>query len=114
MPAPKAPPSAPTKNPTRRPYFCMSADNHGAVVIEPKTIKEIGIVANAGLGAIIRPASPPTTKIIGICAPRKACARIKTKTLRLAARSSICAVVIGYIHSLAHMATGLGLSAHQV
>ena len=84
MPAPVAPPSVPMAKPVRRPKRCIAPDSHGAVVIEPKTISEIGKVARQGLGASIWPASPPTTKIIGIWLPRIACARTRTLTLRQA------------------------------
>jgi hypothetical protein len=76
------------KKPIRRPKRCITAESQGAVVIEPKTISEIGIVASAGEGAIISPASPPITKIMGIWLPRMACARTSTATLRFARRSS--------------------------
>jgi antitoxin (DNA-binding transcriptional repressor) of toxin-antitoxin stability system len=72
----------------RRPNRCITAESQGAVVIEPKTMSEIGIVASAGEGAIISPASPPITKIIGIWLPRMACAMTSTATLRFARRSS--------------------------
>ena len=64
--------------------------------MEPKTISEIGIVAIAGEGAIISPARPPITKIIGIWLPRMACARTRTATLRFARRSfSVSGAVCG-------------------
>ena len=67
----------------------MSGEIHGAVVIEPNTISEIGSVASSGEGAIVRPAKPPTTKSIGICAPKIAWAMTKTITLRLARASFV-------------------------
>ena len=48
---------------------CIKGESQGAVVIEPKTIREIGKVAKQGLPVNIPPANPPTTNIIGICPP---------------------------------------------
>jgi hypothetical protein len=73
------------KKPARRPKRCITAESQGAVVIEPKTISEIGIVASAGEGAIISPASPPITKIIGIWLPRMACASHQDRDVALRA-----------------------------
>lgn len=64
--APIAPAIAPTKNPARRPKDCMNGESQGAVVMEPKMISEIGSVAKQMFEASCFPASPPTTKIIGI------------------------------------------------
>ena len=84
MAAPIAPEIAPRKNPVLRPYFCIKGDSQGAVVIEPKTISEMGKVAKHGLPASIPPANPPTINIIGICPPKIAWAATKTATLRFA------------------------------
>jgi hypothetical protein len=72
----------------------MSAESGVADSIEPSTIIEIGSVAQQGLGASDCPASPPIVKIIGICAPRIACAATRTATLRRA-RVSEAAVDMG-------------------
>jgi len=58
----------------------MTALIQGAVVIEPPTMIEIGSVAQQAFEASDCPASPPSTKIIGICAPTKACAAASTMT----------------------------------
>ena len=52
--------------------------------MEPSTINEIGSVAKHGFEASDCPASPPSTKIMGICAPRNACAAVRMTTLRTA------------------------------
>ena len=67
----------------------MMADTGVAESMEPSTIIEIGSVARQTLVASDCPANPPTRKIIGICAPRKACAATSTATLRRARLSSI-------------------------
>tara|TARA_B110000459_G_C16241949_1_gene329591 strand:+ start:110 stop:544 length:435 start_codon:yes stop_codon:yes gene_type:complete len=58
------------------------------MVIDPNTMREIGKVAKHTLPANCPPASPPTTKIIGNCAPKIACAAISTSTFCLACLSS--------------------------
>ena len=82
MAAPIAPATAPRKKPNRRPLCCISGDSHGAVVIEPNTIIEMGSVAKHGLLDNMLPAKPATTNNIGICAPRIAWAATSTVTLR--------------------------------
>jgi len=72
MDAPKAPPQAPTIKPIRRPRLCINALSHGAVIIEPNTMSEMGNVAKHGLVESMFPAKPPTTNIIGIWQPRVA------------------------------------------
>ena len=62
----------------------MKAESGVADSIEPMTISEIGSVARQGLGASDWPASPPTTKIIGIWLPSTAWASTSTVTLRRA------------------------------
>jgi Na+-transporting NADH:ubiquinone oxidoreductase subunit NqrD len=52
--------------------------------MDPNTINEIGNVAKHAFVASVWPASPPIVKIIGICAPKNACAKTKIITLRLA------------------------------
>ncbi len=81
---PRLPPAAPMKNPALRPKRCIRADTGVADSIEPSTISEIGSVAKQIFEASDCPARPPTTKIIGICAPRNACARTRISTLRFA------------------------------
>ena len=46
---PEAPPSVPSKNPARLPYFCIIKDNGFADSMDPKTINDIGKVAKQGL-----------------------------------------------------------------
>lgn len=62
----------------------MKAEIGVAVSMEPITAAVIGRVAQQILGARLCPARPATVKIIGICAPRIACAATRTRTLRLA------------------------------
>ena len=64
------------------------ADTGVAASIDPSTISEIGKVAKQGLLAKDWPAKPPMVKIIGICAPKMACAITRMNTLRLARLSS--------------------------
>lgn len=52
--------------------------------MDPKTISEIGNVAKQMFDANVCPASPPMVKIIGICAPKNACASTKMVTFRFA------------------------------
>ena len=78
------PPIAPIKKPNFLPNFCIKFDRGEAVIMEPKTIIEIGRVAKQAFEARDWPASPPTVKIIGICEPSMACANIKTTTFRFA------------------------------
>ena len=47
----------------------MTVESHGAVVIEPNTIKDIGNVAQHILISKDGPAKPATINSIGICAP---------------------------------------------
>ena len=82
------------KNPTLRPRFCITTDSHGAVVIDPNTINEIGNVAKQGFPVSIPPASPPITNIIGIWQPKMACAAMRTATFLLARSSLIASSVI--------------------
>ena len=56
--------------------------------IEPSTMSDMGRVAKQMFDARDCPARPPTTKIIGICAPKMAWAATRTATLRLARLSS--------------------------
>ena len=86
--APTAPASAPSMNPKRRPYFCINGEIQGAVVIDPKTMIEIGKVAKQMLEANMPPANPPMTKIMGICDPKIACAITKMTTFRFVRLSS--------------------------
>ena len=65
----------------------MKPESHGAVVIEPNTIIEIGSVARQAIGVMVCPASPPITKIMVIWLPRIACAATSTATLRRARAS---------------------------
>ena len=59
-----------------------------AKIIDPPTIREIGRVAQQGFDASDCPARPAMVKIIGICAPRMACASTRMVTFRLARASS--------------------------
>ena len=63
---PVKPPNAPIKNPNCLPNFCIKFERGEAVIIEPNTIIEIGMVAKHAFEAKDCPASPPTVKIIGI------------------------------------------------
>jgi len=100
MAAPTAPPVAVSAKPARRPWRCMKAASGVAVSMEPSTISEIGSVAQQMLVASDWPASPATTKIIGICAPRIACAATSTATLRLARESGATAGAAGWLMRL--------------
>jgi hypothetical protein len=66
---PDNPPIAPIKNPNLLPNLCIKFESGEAVIIEPKTIIEIGRVAKHAFEAKDWPASPPTVKIMGICEP---------------------------------------------
>ena len=56
-------------------------------------MREIGSVAKQTFEASDWPARPPTMKIIGICAPRIACAATRTATFLLA-RVSLMALLL--------------------
>ena len=84
MAAPVAPPAVPITKPARRPQRCIAQLSGVAESMEPSTISEMGRVAKQILLASDCPASPPTTKIIGICEPSTACASTSTATLRRA------------------------------
>ena len=73
----------------------MIADTGVADSIDPSTISEIGRVAKQMLVASDCPASPATTKIIGIWLPRNAWAQTRTATLRLARLSCVCVISRG-------------------
>ena len=73
----------------------MKAEIGVAVSMEPMTMAEIGSVARQGFGANCLPARPAMVKIIGIWAPRTACAATRTRTLRRA-RLSVVWVMMGY------------------
>ena len=62
----------------------MIAETGVADSIDPSTIIEIGKVAKQTFDASDCPAKPPIVKISGICAPKIACAKTKTVTLRTA------------------------------
>ena len=66
----------------------MSSDIGCALRTEPSTISDRGSVDQHGFDASDCPASPPTMKIIDICAPSTACAATSTATLRRARRTS--------------------------
>ena len=70
-------------NQTLLPNLCMSWLSQGAVVIDPKTMREIGRVAQQTFEASDWPASPPTVNSIGIWEPIVAWAATRTATLRL-------------------------------
>ena len=74
----------------------MIAETGVAAIIEPRTMSEIGSVARQALLASDWPASPPTVKIMGICAPNRAWAATRTATLRLAFLSSISCMTLAY------------------
>lgn len=52
--------------------------------MDPKTIMDIGIVAQQTFDAKDCPANPPIINSIGICAPRNAWAMTRMVTLRFA------------------------------
>ena len=60
----------------------MNSDIGCALRTEPSTISDSGSVAQHGSGERDFPASPPTVKIIDICAPNSACASTSTMMLR--------------------------------
>jgi len=98
MAAPSSPPIAPATKLARRPKRCISADRGVAVSIDPTTDMVIGRVAQQMFEASVWPARPAMVKIIGICAPRTACAATSTQTLRRAVLSSDKAAVLVMDH----------------